>query len=66
MGSNPIWRSMKTLDEMHEAEKVLTEQQQLSYEVILNGYPIDKTCWGALHATATKRVDAFIEVLKSA
>ena len=51
------------LNAMHEAEKVLTESQQLNYQIKLGGYPADNDYWLGYHSTAAQRAEACLKTL---
>jgi hypothetical protein len=54
------------LNDMHEAEKILTEDQQEEYAYRLKEIccPITGEDWMAIHATARQRAEAFLIAIK--
>ena len=52
------------LNDMHEAEKVLDQSQQLNYQIKLGGHPADNDYWLGYHSTAAQRAEAFLKTLK--
>jgi hypothetical protein len=56
---------LNDLNAMHEAEKVLTREQQRTYTKLLHPEHINHLSadWCVLHATAAQRAEAFLKTL---
>lgn len=57
----PLPDYLNDLNAMHEAEKVLTEDQARNYSELLRGFQV--VHFGAIHATASQRAEAFLRTL---
>lgn len=61
----PIPNYLEDLNAMHEAEKLLTREQQRLYTRLLHPEYVDNLSgdWCVLHSAAGKRADAFTKVI---
>lgn len=60
----PYYDYVTSLDAMHAAEKVLTDEQQFDYACWLDQKFASSSCeFSLLHATAAQRAEAFLRTL---